>query len=190
MDIIEREVPYGELEKKGRRALYKIKDPFFRFWFKVVGHKLSILLQGDKKIRREILREAMPKIVSEIWESLCRRAMMRLSSQIKELQGSILTPAGRYWAKGEREWDIVSRSIDKQTLILGEAKWTSKEVTATFVKEVLHQLQSKGIPRLQGIDTCRICYCVFVPEKPKVKLNLNQGCYVFDIKEVMRVLRD
>jgi hypothetical protein len=37
MGLVRREVPFGESEKKTRRALYKIDDPFFRLWFRVVA---------------------------------------------------------------------------------------------------------------------------------------------------------
>jgi len=36
LGIVRREIPFGELEKSTKRSIYKIIDPFFRFWFKVV----------------------------------------------------------------------------------------------------------------------------------------------------------
>lgn len=41
LDLIERELPFGVNEQHSKRTLYKIKDPFVRFWFEVVAPRRS-----------------------------------------------------------------------------------------------------------------------------------------------------
>ena len=43
MDLIHREQPFGEAERGGKRTLYKISDPFLRFWFRFVEIDRSCL---------------------------------------------------------------------------------------------------------------------------------------------------
>ncbi|HSS79007.1 MAG TPA: ATP-binding protein, partial [Thermoanaerobaculia bacterium] len=46
MGLVRREVPFGEPEKASRRSLYKIDDPFFRLWFRVVAPHRGQLASG------------------------------------------------------------------------------------------------------------------------------------------------
>ena len=46
MGLVRREVPFGESEKKSRRSLYKIDDPFTRLWFRVVAPNRATLAAG------------------------------------------------------------------------------------------------------------------------------------------------
>src|SRR5262249_31207538 len=52
LDLIEREIPFGADEHNSKRTLYKIKDPFVRFWFTLVAPQRSFLTQASVVQRR------------------------------------------------------------------------------------------------------------------------------------------
>lgn len=189
MDIIEREIPFGESEKSTKKALYKIKDPFFRFWFSVVADKLSLLADSNKSSRMHILKETLPKIWAQAWEDMCRKVVPHLARFFKKLDHPLLIPAKRLWGSGGSEWDIVSQSLKKKDLILGEAKWTEKNVNAKMIESIFHELHSKGVPAV-GKKCTSIYYCVFIPEKPKEKMRLPSNYLLFDAKDVIQSFED
>ena len=43
LGLVVREQPFTESERSGKKSLYKIGDPFFRFWFKVVAPRRALL---------------------------------------------------------------------------------------------------------------------------------------------------
>src|SRR6185295_116658 len=57
MTLIQREVPYGESNRGGKRSLYKIDDPFLRLWFRVVAPNRAAVIAGTPSSRAELLDE-------------------------------------------------------------------------------------------------------------------------------------
>lgn len=186
LDFIEREVPFGSSEKETKRALYKIKDPFLRFWFECVAPKRSALAQIGKSLRISWLKETLPSIWSKSWEEICRASIPALSHK---LNNGIFKPAQRYWHGNGSEWDIVSESFDKKTLLLGEAKWSENEISANFVQGILNELLQKGTPFPIGPEIS-LCYAIFVPEKPKEPLELPKNVFLFEAKDIIQKPKD
>lgn len=111
MGLVRREVPFGEAGSK--RALYRIADPFFRMWFRVVAPNRGPLATMTTASRRALLAKHWPGLVATGWEELCRDTLPRLGAW---------SPASRWWRGNEHEWDVVSESLDGSTLLLGEAR--------------------------------------------------------------------
>ena len=61
MGLVRREVPFGESEKKSRRSLYKIGDPFFRLWFRVVAPNRATLATNPLLALRAVGSSARKK---------------------------------------------------------------------------------------------------------------------------------
>jgi hypothetical protein len=59
---------------------YRIDDPFFRFWFRVVAPNRSRLTASGRSDRRRLLDQAWPALAAAAWEDLCRRAVPLLES--------------------------------------------------------------------------------------------------------------
>lgn len=183
LDLIQKEVPYGTKAHNAKKTLYKIKDPFIRFWFTVVAPKRSLFSQATAPTRKKWLKEALPRLFSWTWEDLCREAIPRL-----KFQGLQFGVAGRFWQGQENEWDILSESEDGRTLLIGEAKWTAKAPTEQWVNRAIDDLMRKQIPPIQRKPSISVVYALFIPEKPK-NLRLPRGVRVFDAKELIRVLK-
>ncbi len=110
MGLARRETPFGESAK---RALYRIADPFFRMWFRVVAPNRGPLATMPPKGRRALLARHWPHLMASAWEELSRDSLPRLGDWL---------PGARWWQGNAPEWDVVAESTDRSRLLLGEVK--------------------------------------------------------------------
>jgi len=185
LDLVQREIPYGTDAANSKKALYKIKDPFVRFWFEVVAPKRSFLSQASPAARAKWLKDTLPHLFAIAWEEMCRQAIPLLG---RTLGSEAFGPAGRFWSPQEGEWDALSQSHDGKTLLVGEVKWTAKMPSAAWVLKTIEELKNKGIPPVPRRPDAALMHVLFVPEKPK-QLSLPPGVKIVDAKEVIRALR-
>lgn len=185
LDLVEREIPYGMEEQNSKRALYRIKDPFLRFWFEIVASHRSVLAQTRPTNRKKMLQKVLPSLFSRMWEELCRQAVPWLSQTWgDEHYGK----ACRYWHGNGPEWDMLAETYDCRHLFIGEAKWTKKEPSASWVSEEVRELKAKGLPPIGHAKGCSVSYALFIPHKPQL-LELEPDVRVVDAQEVLAALR-
>ena len=144
LDLIHKELPFGVDELNSKRTLYKISDPFVRFWFEMVAPRRSIFSQSTQAVRIACLKEALSAIVAAAWEELCRAAAPAL---LTKWYGGIYQPAARFWQARGFEWDLLTQSLDGSQLIIGEAKWTAKAPSTTWVNHTLKELKHRFLVR-------------------------------------------
>lgn len=125
MGLAAREVPFEEPGSK--RVLYRIADPFFRMWFRVVAPNRGPLATMPPTARRALLAKHWPGLVGQTWEELCRDAVPRLGDW---------STASRWWRGNEPEWDVVAESIDRTRLLVGEVKLRASQ---RDVESLLHR---------------------------------------------------
>jgi len=156
LGYVRRDVPFGEDEKKTRRALYRLNDPFLRFFFRFVLPHESSLSQG-------VMREAMRRWQHECrhffaacWEDLCRAAVPWM--QRWESPHGV---ASAWWHGGEKqaEVDIVSVSLDRKSLLLGECKWSDgkKRFDLGAIDRQLREKEER-IPTVKGKRIVTSCW--------------------------------
>jgi hypothetical protein len=137
LDLVKREIPFGTTVRDTKRTLYRIADPFLRFWFRFVEPNRSRLEVGQiGKVASEI-ESSFPHHVAWIWEELARASVTHM-----DLFGRRWGPAGRWWGTGldrkQMEIDIVSESEDGGALLLAEASWL-EDVDASALLRSLHR---------------------------------------------------
>ncbi|MBF8263759.1 MAG: hypothetical protein HW387_1424 [Parachlamydiales bacterium] len=184
LDLIQREIPYGTDPENSKKTLYKIKDPFLRFWFKIVASRRSLFSQVSTSVRYQWLKEGLGGLFATTWEELCRSAVPRLSENWEAIYGQ----AGRFWQGQGPEWDVLSQSPDGQHFLIGEVKWTEKKPSAQWIYKIIQELKNKGIPPVKRHPAAQLHYVIFVPDKPK-QLTLPPDVRIVDAKEVIEVLR-
>jgi uncharacterized protein len=182
LDLVEREIPFGESEQGGKRALYKLADPMMAFWFGVMLPKRSQLVQAKSKMRLQLIRGQLPEVFAAAWEKLCRLSVPGL-----EIGGVEWGPARRYWHGQGSEWNVVAQSIDGSTMLLGEVKWTTNK-SHRFMVQTAALLKQKGIPPVRRPANARIVHAIFVPEYAG-RSKLEDETFVVDAKDVLRALR-
>ncbi|MFQ5789762.1 MAG: ATP-binding protein [Acidobacteriota bacterium] len=165
MGLVRREVPFGEPEKKTRRSLYKIDDPFFRLWFRVVAPHRGVLASSSRRGRVDLLNRYWDALVAQAWEDLCRRKVP--DAERSTILGKLgpWGPASRWWKGTMPEWDVVSESADGKRLLLGEAKWSRRPLGEAALAREARALASKALPVLPRKYADREAHrALFVPE--------------------------
>jgi AAA+ ATPase superfamily predicted ATPase len=139
MDLITRELPFAEAPRGSKRTLYKISDPFLRFWFRFVEINRSRLGAGQTAAVEEEIGQRLGHHVGEVWEELARTSVPLLS-----LGGRTWGPAGRWWGPGldrqPLEVDLVAHSADGGSVLIGEVKWAAPR----DAERLLVQLEDKA----------------------------------------------
>lgn len=150
LDLITRELPFAEESRGGKRTLYKISDPFLRFWFRYVEVNRSRLGAGLTAAVEEDIRQQMGHHVGEIWEELARASAPRL-----RLGGRSWGPAGRWWGPGldrqPLEIDLIAESSDRRALLIGEVKWAAPRDAGRLLAEL--EAKARRLPLVNGRET-------------------------------------
>lgn len=124
LELVKRETPFGSSPRTTKRSVYRIADPFFRFWFRFVEPNLSRLeARSIDAVTRDVERD-FAHHVAGIWEELVRASVPRM--RYRDIEWG---PAGRWWGSGldrkTYEIDVVAESVHDGSLLVGEAKWTA-----------------------------------------------------------------
>jgi AAA+ ATPase superfamily predicted ATPase len=165
LGLARRDVPFGESERASRRTLYRIDDPFFRLWFRVVAPHRAELASGTRASRRHLLDRHFPGLVAASWEDLCRRQVPRMRPATRLAARGPWGPCSRWWHGAAAEWDVVSESADGKRLLLGEAKWSRRAFDRAAVAAAAASLQARTQPALPSrYDRHEIVRALFVPE--------------------------
>jgi AAA+ ATPase superfamily predicted ATPase len=135
MDLVVREIPFGAATRGTKRTLYKIGDPFLRYWFRFVEPERSRLEARRIEAVEQRIAERFAHHAGEIWEELARASTSRL-----ELFGRRWGPAGRWWGAGldrrPLEIDLLAESDAGDALLVGEAKWASPRDPVSALDEL------------------------------------------------------
>jgi hypothetical protein len=165
LGLVRREVPFGELEKKSRRSLYKIDDPFFRLWFRVVAPHRAQLAAGSRRARDQLLGRYWNGLAAGAWEDFCRRRVPKASSSADLGKRGPWGPASRWWKGATLEWDLLSESVDGQRLLLGEVKWSRRPLGSKELERASRALIAKPLPELpKRFSERQFVKALFVPE--------------------------
>jgi AAA+ ATPase superfamily predicted ATPase len=165
LGLVLRELPFGEDERSSKRVLYRIADPFFRLWFRVVAPHRAQLASGTPAVRRQILARYWENLCAQSWEDLCRRQLPLLSSKIFLGQLGPWGPALRWWHGAQAEWDLISESLDGERVLLGEVKWSSRPLDRRALERAFHELAAKPAPPLPArLADAQLIRALFVPE--------------------------
>jgi len=137
MDLVARETPFGTETRGAKRTLYRIADPFLRYWFRFVEPNRSRLEARQVAAVERDIAERFAHHAGEVWEELARASVPRLNCF-----GRTWGPANRWWGPGldrqPLEVDLVAESGD--ALLVGEVKWAA----TPDVSRALNELKRKA----------------------------------------------
>jgi len=138
LHLVERVVPVTETKsQKSRRGIYRLKDHYLRFWFRYVLPNRSQLERGGAQIILD--NQVVPEI--DHFSSLTFEEISRQFFWKSGLSGKLPfnpTHIGNWW-RAREEIDLVV--LGKNDAILGECKWTSKQVGVDILKELERKSQ-------------------------------------------------
>jgi uncharacterized protein len=186
MGLVRREVPFGESAKESRKSLYKLADPFFRMWFRVVAPHRAQLASGLRPARLQLLERHWDSLAAQAWEELCRDSVCRISPRTALGARGPWGPASRWW-KGEMpEWDVVSVSMDGKRLLLGEGKWSQRSFRRKELEQAARELAVRPAPPLGSrYSRCEVSRVLFVPQADASARSLDSGIEVATASELI-----
>lgn len=166
LNFLCREVPFGERYDNTKRSLYRIADPFMKFYFTYVIPFLSMIELGRIEPAREYVRETFGTFVSYAWEEACREAVTG-----NTICGLRFGEARRWWGTVSRnvtrEFDVVAESLDGHYLLVGECKWTSREDPAGLLKSLSDKCE--GLPFAKGRTILPVVFLKDLPDGPQTE---------------------
>jgi len=140
LKILEKITPV-ELKDKSRKSIYKIKDNFFRFWYRFVFINKALIEQGliDEVLENKI-KPFMNEFIGEVYEEICMDYLKILNK--KKKLPFIFEKIGKWWGNNpykrrEEEIDIVA--LDKNNIIFGECKWQNKKVDISVLNSLIEK---------------------------------------------------
>ncbi len=141
LDIIKRDIPFGDLEKNSKRSFYSISDPFMHFYFQFVQNNKSLLAIGLMDKVMESVDQKWNQFVSIRYEQLCRDAIPY--SNLFEINWG---HAQRWWPGAGMnqgtEIDLVAESLDRQSILIGEVKWIHNPNIHQIIEELNKKIES------------------------------------------------
>lgn len=185
LGLVRREIPFGESEKTGRRAIYRINDPFFSFWFRVVAPHRAALAGSTAVARREMWTRLRDSLFSAAWETLCRSAASRLEGVHEVSVHAPWLPARRWWRGNAPEWDVVTTAADRSIALLGEVKWSCEPFEDDELEKLAHDVLGRIPPPDLPREAIRV---IFVPASTSGRAQTRSGVRVVDAGAVMRSL--
>lgn len=183
LGLVIRETPFGESEKASRRSLYRIGDPFFAFWFRVVAPHRGVLAGASPEVRRHLWYAAKPALLARSWEILCRAAIPGL---LAGTHPDAWLPASRWWRGSAPEWDLVLTSTDGRRGAVGEVKWARQAFDDEAIRRIVRTMASRPLPPGMPSELMRL---VFVPAVSEGTALVNEGAQVITAAQVLDVLR-
>lgn len=143
LHFLRRDVPVTEIERpRTQRVLYRLADPYLRFWFRYVAPFQSFLQVGDTRAfwDNEIAPTLDEFVARTAWETVCaqylwrRLAQGRLSVRFANL--------GRWW-DGRDEIDLMG-TWQRAITLAGECKWSRSPVDEGTLLAL--QQKTRGLP--------------------------------------------
>lgn len=182
LGFINKEIPFGESEKKSKKGLYHISDPLLRFHYRYVIPYRSLIELGNSQAVLTVFKNAENDYVSRAWEELCRNHISAYG-----MDGIIYQMASRWWGSYYNEekqqylpveLDVVAESFDGKHLFIGECKW-QEHIDAM---EELSRLQTiaKGLPFTKDHE---IHLGLFLKEKP-----INPEAAIYYPEDIMAII--
>lgn len=119
--LVRRETPVTEVRpERSRRGLYRLADPFLRFWFRYVyPHRSTLEAGGSRQLLDAVVLPDLDTFMRAPWEDLCRQ---HLIADGERLLGWRPLRVGRYW-DARTEIDLVAVDASGERAAFVECKW-------------------------------------------------------------------
>ena len=190
LGLIKREIPFGTPSASAKRSLYKIADPFCRLWFRVVAPNRGFLANAPTQSRTKLWRQAQPSLVAASWEELCREWVSSGAMNHPALgKDGDWEPARRFWHGNGPEWDVVSQTLDKRCMLLGEANWSEHPFDLPELRRLARKLFAKGVPPVKGLRDRDLHHFLFVPEVADEVPGEVAGVHVVTSEQVLGAMK-
>ena len=142
LGLVRRDIPFGNDVKGNKKSLYKLSDPFLRFWYAFVLPHYSNPRFLTSSTDRAALEKPFRAFMGEAWEELVRATLLERPLPKSSVRWGKVS---RWWGTGlngeAMEVDVVAESADGRMLLVGEAKLKLTDVEA---RHAFAELEAKA----------------------------------------------
>lgn len=118
--------------------VYTITDEFFRFWFKFIYPRQSLLEAKRGYFIKSKIEEEKGDYLSYTFEKILRELIVFSSGKtLKDVEMPIVERIGSYWW---RELEVDACATARDTVIVGEAKWEEKTIRKRDVEMLIKKM--------------------------------------------------
>ncbi|MFQ6044576.1 MAG: ATP-binding protein, partial [Candidatus Poribacteria bacterium] len=145
--IVQRALPITETKPhKSKKGLYKIIDPFFRFWFRFLYPNRGFLEEEEVDfVLSEKIKPNFADFVAPVFEDVSAQLLskLNLANRLPFKAARI----GAWWSRTE-EIDVVALNDDSSQVLVAECKWTKKPIGTNILDglKAKAQILTKEIP--------------------------------------------
>ena len=184
-EVVVRETPITDDPRKSRSGIYKIRDPFLRFWFAFVKRYESYYEQDRTTELFKFFNKNFGTFVGFAFEDMAKGFLEKNSNLLPFSFDKI----GRQWGtirgapkgKNTYEIDIVALNNDTKEILFVECKW--KDINERDADKILADLKEKSC-FVQWNNDDRKEYFGLVARKIKGKERLREkGFVVLDLDD-------
>lgn len=143
LGLIEKVAPFGEATSS-RNARYRIKDPFFAYWYRFVSKYIGSIEEGvgSAAAAYATAGQAFAAYLGKQFELVCLQ-WVRRESVAGRLPFAALE-FGQWWgtdpqAREETDIDVVAANKAERTLLVGECKWRSSFNETAAIETLEHR---------------------------------------------------
>jgi hypothetical protein len=145
LGLLERRVPALDDPARTRRAVYRIVDPYFAFWFRFIApHRAQVARGLGAQLVDARILPALDHHMGGIFEAMAREHARDLAAR-----GTLPADTIEAWwsADGQHEIDLVGLTGGDRVSLLGTATWAAQPLG----REVLANLETHATA-LPGVD--------------------------------------
>lgn len=147
LGYVELREPLGQGGPIAKRGVYRIADPFFRFWFRYVFPNRSRLQRGRVKEVYADIAADLDTFMGLAFEEVCREWAGRYAEGVPHF-GEV----GNWWDRlGKTEVDVVATDRHR-FVIVGSCKW-SQRASANVLDSLVDDARVLG-PTAEGAQLC------------------------------------
>ena len=119
----------------------------------------AALTAGTPASRAQVLDEHWHLLLGQAWEELCRGGVPTIHGALARL--GPWRPPSRYWHGADPAWDLVADAISGERVLVGEAWFSARPVTAAVLAREAERLAGRPLPAaIRGREVVR---ALFVP---------------------------
>ncbi|PLS31828.1 ATPase [Bifidobacterium margollesii] len=142
LDLVHREIPFGQ--KNSRKAIYRLADSFFRFWYRFVPPNMSLIQSGHVDLAARRTMSQLPAFLGPVFEDVCLEWLWRHNGG--DVLPFLMLESGRWWGadphtRRQEEIDIMATGEDPDVALFGECKWKNARVGMEDLKTLRRQSQ-------------------------------------------------
>ena len=176
LGIIQRSIPITE-GLGSRKGLYKIRDNYFRFWFRFIYPNIDQIEMGNTDFVIEKIKEHFTQYIGYVFEDIVLEVLRYRSG--KWMLPFEPTRIGRWWDKTE-EIDILALEERTGDMLYGEVKYSKKKVGPEIIDELKRKSEKVRVKAKRNESFMIISRSGFTKKLMDMK---EKDILLFDLKD-------